>query len=166
MVPYDCDALLPLEERYASLKFRRLSRRIVPRYVDWADAVELVAWMQTLGGVKYAREIMMWPNSSMDYVRRLYEAPEFVEAAAPLLAENQRLVTAEDGFKLLHMISKGRPIPELVRMALAEERHALKLSMRAQAEKHGLDEWQVQYRLRVGRSKPLRDDRLAGLSFG
>lgn len=167
-VPYDCDALLPVEQRFTSTKYRRLSRRVEPQHLTWAEAVELVAWMQFLGGPKYAKGVMQWATKTMDYVQILYEAPELIEEAAPLLAANQAQVTIEDGFRLLSAIKdspkRRAAVPELVRMALNEERHNLKLTAKQQAEKHGLTVDQITYR----RKKPgvVGDDRrLIGLAF-
>lgn len=171
MVPFDCDALLPIEQRFVSQKFRRLSRFIYPRKLDWGDAAELVAFTQFLGGTKYATPIFGWGARSVYNVGKLLTYRELLEDAKPLLDQNLAQVQAEDGFAVLRALQqngwKEGQLPVWVKQALMEEHHQTGITTREQAEKHGLSYNQVSYLRRTSPRGFGRADRsLVGLAFG
>lgn len=169
MIPHACDALLPIEQRYASEKFRTLSRHFEPSRLLWAEAVECVAWTQFLGGPEATLPIMLWRRSQLERVHAMLAEPELIKDAAPLLAENYAQARVEDGFAILRsMQDQGRgkffTLPRPVVMALQEEWHTTGISAAKQGLKHGLTRWQVQW-ARTPRRKRA-DGPLHALAFG
>lgn len=168
MIPHACDALLPIERRYTSDKFRQLSRVFDPARLDWDYAVELVAFMRFLGGAKYARAIMHWPYSMVAVADALMRDPRLVEASEPYYQHNLREAKVEDGFAILRaMQDAGRrkgQLPQIVKMAILEEHHATGISAEKQGLKHGLSRDQIMWVRDPRREKPNRS--LVGLAFG
>lgn len=98
---YTCDALLPRAERYASLKFRRVSRRFRSRRLDYGDAIELAAFLDVVP-VRFARWLFDWDKygiSAAQAIQRHYRdlAEEYAKA-------NHASVRVEDGIDLLRLL--------------------------------------------------------------
>lgn len=126
-VPYSCDALLPTAERFASPKFRRLARSFNPYKLDYAEAVELVAFLDMVP-LAAAKFIFMWEKGlwGIEAARKLVEHPPLIEGAQPLIAANRAVVGLDDGLMVLSAMREGGwrrgSVPEVVTQACQELR--------------------------------------------
>lgn len=126
MLPYSCDALLPIGPRYASQKFRRYARYFRLTRMTWEEACELVAFLHVVPP-RYARFVFHWTDRTYRKVKRLMKRSDLVEAAASWAEENRRAVTVDDGLRILDAMRDGGwrvgMLPVVVRHAVAELRH-------------------------------------------
>lgn len=117
---YHCDALLETNARYASLKFRRFSRWFRPTKLDWADAVELVAFVESIGGAKHARYVFHWGQAGVRAYGRLKR--HVADAAQPYIRANREHFSVDAGLAVLRAMQdggwQGHGLPEIVRKAL------------------------------------------------
>lgn len=120
---YDCDALLPTADRYGSLKFRRVSRWFRPTKLDWEDALELVAFVETIG-FAYARWIFHWHGQAV--VKAYARLKNHVGAEAdPLIRANHAELGPHVGVAVWKaMLDGGWPVskylPPLVRQSVRQ----------------------------------------------
>lgn len=123
---YSCDALLPTAERYASLKFRRYSRWFRPTRFAWDEALELVAFVETIGGVKFAAFVFHWGHAGVKAYERLRK--HMLADAQPYIRANEGSVGLDDGLAVLKAMQDGgwksHGLPKLVKNALASLIHA------------------------------------------
>jgi len=127
-MPWTFDALLDAEHRYSSLKFRRVARQFDPTRMDYGEAVELVGFMKTIDGVKYARWIFGWKAAGVREATRLFEHLDQDEAVANVVAANLAVLERDDGLKCLRAMKDGGwrqgSVPGIVRMAVLDMRDA------------------------------------------
>lgn len=117
---YHCDALLPTAERYASLKFRRFSRWFRPTKLAWDDALELVAFVETIG-LKHARFVFHWHGQAgVKAYARLRQ--HMLDEAQPYISANVASLGLDDGLAVLRAMQDGgwqsHGLPNVVRMAI------------------------------------------------
>lgn len=145
-MPYMCDALLPLEERYASLKYRRLSRSFDPYRQDTADLVEARALLITPGILPiHAYALMRWTYRMNERLKLLEQLDDL---ARPLAQANAMAASVEDGEAMLRTILQNRPewgrtVPMWSTRYLQTMRRR-GASVRALAGHFGVAEWKVQ----------------------
>lgn len=124
LLPYTFDALLPTHERYASDKFRRVAQYFQFRHLDWEDALELVAFVESIG-FKWARYILHWKGSAVcsAYARLRHHVGA---DADPYIRENVEGMGMEAGLAILKAMQDGGwkrgRLPWMVKMALKELR--------------------------------------------
>ena len=124
MLTYHCDALLPQVERYASLKFRRVAQWFFATKMSFDDAVELMAFVRTVGGPRFAGVMLHWkPTAYRSYARLEAHKPllDYVQAAH---RANLETMTPEDGLAVLRVLqecgwTKGA-LPPIVKQSIAE----------------------------------------------
>lgn len=118
---YTCDALLPTAQRYASLKFRRYSRWFKPTKLDYGDALELVSFVEAIGGVRHARWIFHWTGqASVKAYERLKQ--HVLVDAEDYIHANRASIGLDDGLAVLRAMQdggwRGYGLPECVRKAI------------------------------------------------
>lgn len=117
---YDCDALLETNARYASLKFRRFSRWFRPTKLDWGDAIELVAFVESIGGPKHAAYVFHWGQAGVRAYARLRK--HVGDAAQPYIRANRESLSLDDGLAVLRAMQDGgwksHGLPDVVRKAI------------------------------------------------
>lgn len=161
LLPHTFDALLPTPERYSSLRFRRVSRFLQLRLLDWADAVELCAFVETVG-VEYATYIFHWNGQAVVRAyrrlrRHVGDHPDLAKA----IAENETAMGVDAGLAVLQAMRDGGwesgSLPACVRAALKDLRKA-GLNMAQIAERTGLRYDQVRHvaGYRSGRGKAVQ----------
>jgi len=127
-MPWTFDALLPEDQRYTSLKFRRVAHRFDAHRLDYADAAELCAFVLTIGGPKYARWIFRWKAKGLREIDRLLAHLANDRAVACMVEENHAALVRDDGLKCLSAMKDGGwhrgSVPGIVRMALLDMRDA------------------------------------------
>jgi hypothetical protein len=152
-VPYDCDALLPAAERYTSMKFRRVAPLLWLDKLDWGDALELAAFVETVG-LRRAKWIFHWPGGAVRAMRQLAE--HMKDHIGPYVEANMADVTRDDGLKCLRAMQDGGwtygSLPPLVRLALLDMRDE-GLSMPKIARATGLTPDQVNNCVNTGRGR-------------
>jgi hypothetical protein len=120
-----CDALLPTHERYSSLKFRRYSRWFRPTKLSWDEALELVTFVESIGGVKFAAYVFHWGHAGVRAYIRL--ARHVGDDAQPYIRDNLASTSVDDGLAVLQAMRDGgwvsHGLPKLVRHALASLKH-------------------------------------------
>lgn len=123
-VNFSCDAMLSTSERYASHKFRRVSRWFSG---DEDDALELVAFL-ALVPIKNARWIFHWSAHGVALAKGLVDQYGSDDRVLFMVRENGLRVGYADGLHLYHAMVdggwKGGGLPRVVVMAF---RHALKV---------------------------------------
>lgn len=98
---YQCDALLPIEARYTSWKFRRLSRWFDPYRQEKALLLELTIMALTPGfRVQHLYPMFHWEGNAQHLVNHLI-IPEYRDEAMQYTAENARSITEQDGHDML-----------------------------------------------------------------
>jgi hypothetical protein len=113
------DGLLPQAERYASGKYRRLSRAIRVPDMDYGDALELAAFMGVVGH-EAASYVFQWNKRTANDVLRLVDWDE----AREYISANLASVEEGDGLSLLRAMREGGwkrradRLPELIRQDL------------------------------------------------
>lgn len=116
---YHCDALLPTQARYASLKFRRYSRWFRPTRLDYGDALELVAFVETIGR-KHAAYVFQWGRAGVNAYARL--ARHMAADAQPYIRANQASVGLDDGLAVLRAMQDGGwtrgALPRITKMSI------------------------------------------------
>lgn len=158
MLSYHCDALLPTAERYASAKFRRFAQRIELRTLDWGDLIELVAFVESIGGVKYARYIFHWKGQAV--VRAYRRIKRHVgDEAQPAIRANLEQMGVDVGLAVLRAMQDGgwtgqRWCP-IVKMALKDLRKR-GLTLADIAKVTGLSREQVKTAVDARRKTALR----------
>jgi hypothetical protein len=167
LLPYHCDALLPQAERYASLKFRRLAQRIEIKLLTWEDLIELIAFVESIGGVKYARYIFMWKGRAV--VRAYRRLKKYVgDAADAAVAANQSHMGVDVGLAVLTAMLEGgwkgkRTLPPVVKMSLKALRKQGN-TISAISKATGLSREQVKTACDVRRKDGARSERAAAYS--
>lgn len=126
-MPWTFDALLPTAERYASLKFRRVAPSFDATRLDYAEAVELVAFVRTVGMTTAAR-IFHWGIAGRREADRLLKHLSSEQDVALAVDENRAAYTRAEGLRVLEIMKengweKGH-VPEIVRFALLDMRDA------------------------------------------
>ena len=144
-MPWTFDALLPAEQRYSSLKFRRVARRFDPTRLDYADAAELVAFVRTVD-LKHARWMFHWAGAGVREMDRLLKHLSADANVERMVQENHDRTTRADGLAMLKAMRDGGwrqgSVPPGLRMALLDMRDA-GLSQPKIAEMTGLTHDQV-----------------------
>lgn len=143
---YTCDALLPTAERYASLKFRRYARWFRPTKLDYGDALELVSFVEAIGGVRHARWIFHWTGQAP--VKAYQRLKQHVLAdVEDYIHANQASIGLDDGLAVLRAMQdggwRGYGLPDCVKksiQSLLEHHSAAEI-----AERLGLTNEQVVY---------------------
>jgi len=120
------DALLPADKRYTSLKFRRVARRFDATRLGFDDAAELVAFVETVDGVRHARRIFQWGVvGEAEAVRLVTHMKQFPQIAT-MVQENHEGLTRAEGLAVLGAMQDGGwrhgSVPAVVRMALLDLR--------------------------------------------
>ena len=140
---YHCDALLDTPARYASLKFRRYSRWFRPTRLGWDDAVELVAFVETIGP-KAAAFVFHWSKSGVKAYARL--ARHMVPQIQDAIDANAGSLAVQDGLDVLKAMFDGgyvsHGLPKIVKQALSTL-HADGMSYAAIGRHTGLSIYQV-----------------------
>lgn len=166
---YACDALLPPDQRYASLKFRRYSRWFRPTKLDWWDALELVVFVETITP-KAAQFVFHWGHAGVRAYDRLARHVLRDSQAQDLLLENQASVSVDDGLAVLRAMQdggwQGYGLPKIVRDALREIHHNRGVSMASIAHETGLTFAQVRYAIADVSSVGDRAISYGSLGFG
>lgn len=139
------DALLPVEQRYTSLKFRRVARRFDATRLDYADAAELVAFVTTVD-LKHAQWMFHWRAAGLREVERLLKHLSGSADIERMVQENNEGITRADGLGALAAMQDGGwtrgSVPPVVRMALLDMRDE-GISQREIGERLGLTHDQV-----------------------
>ena len=153
-IPYHFDALLPTAKRYASPKFRRVAWKFSFKNLDWYDALELVAFVETIG-LRHARYILHWRGLASI---RAYQKLRFhigTDADEYILL-NQQAMGVDEGLAILRAMLDGGwkrgKLPRYVGDALRDLRKAGN-SRVAIAKATGLTQDQVSYQITRGRKK-------------
>lgn len=119
-------ALLPTEQRYTNLKFRRVARKFHATRLDYADAAELVAFVLTVGGVARAKYLFHWTAWAEGQAKLLVDHLGDDPGVATMRAENEAGTTREDGLKCLSAMRDGGwrkgLVPPCVRLAVLDMR--------------------------------------------
>jgi hypothetical protein len=136
----NCDVTLPEGERYASPKFRRLSRRFYAAMLTPDEQLELAAFLKVVP-VRWSRFIFQWDRTGIWQTSKLPEPPPaYVDAV-------RASVDVEDGVRVLQAMLAGGwkqgQLPWICRMAVLALRDK-KLSFSEISEITGLSYWQVQ----------------------
>lgn len=157
MIPYHCDALLDPAQRYASLRYRRVAQRIELRLLTWADAAELVGFVETIG-LRHARYILRWRGQAV--VRAYRRLRKHIgDAAHPYIQANQSEMGVDTGLAVLRAMQDGGwthgRLPWVVKMALKELRKSNTIA--AIARETGLSREQVKTACDVRRDGRLRE---------
>lgn len=122
-MPWTCDALLDEPRRYASRKFRLFAERFDPTRLDYADALELVAFLGVVQ-VEHARWIFRWKKFGIAQAERL--RAHLADDAREYIDQNWAAVTPADGLACLRAMQDGGwkrgTVPPIVRMALQNMR--------------------------------------------
>lgn len=107
-MPFMCDALLPQQERYASLKYRHARLIRDPYRYTRAELVEIRALQLTPGMTRECIDILMrWPRDVQNYMLDPLTALD--AEAAPLAEQNYLQATFEDGHAMFKAILEHRP---------------------------------------------------------
>ena len=107
MMPYMCDSLLPAEERFASMKYRRLSRWFDPYKQLPDELIELRAMLLTPGLLRpHVFALMNWNRGMAPYLKVL---DQLDDQALPLAQENAKGVDEADGEAMLKTILGNFP---------------------------------------------------------
>lgn len=120
------DALLPADKRYTSLKFRRVAPKLFVNRLDFDDAAELVAFVETVG-MKPARWIFHWEPFDLAKVKKLVEHMLQFPVVTAMIEENRLApVTREQGLAVLQAMRDGgwkqSNYPPIVRLAALDMR--------------------------------------------
>lgn len=99
---YDCDALLAAPERYASQRFRR-ARAFV---LDRADAIELVSFVESIGGILFAKRIFHWTGHAQVLAYEELRS-HFVREAQPYIRVNHAQMGVDQGLAVLQAMRDG-----------------------------------------------------------
>lgn len=125
MMPFMCDALLPTEQRYASTKYRRLSKWFNPYRQERGDLVEVRAMLLTPGVDKtHVKAMMRWSPAMMGNLKVL---DELDDEARPLAQANAEAAGLDDGEAMIRAILDadpewGRYMPHWSQLALTARR--------------------------------------------
>lgn len=126
-MPWTFDALLPADKRYTSLKFRRAGRQFDASRLDYADAAELCAFVETID-LKHARWIFQWRGAGVREMDRLLKHLSADPTVGRMVHDNHEAVTRSDGLAVLQAMKDGGwrqgSVPGVVRMALLDMRDA------------------------------------------
>jgi len=107
MMPYMCDSLLDTEARYASMKYRRLSRWFDPYTLTADELIEARALVLTPGfRIEHVRALMMWKRS---FVPTLDLLSAYDDEAKPLAEANALGVDQADGEAVIRAILGNFP---------------------------------------------------------
>lgn len=121
MIPWTCDALLDIEERHASAKFRRFRGVFDAERVAYDDAAELVAFLHAVPP-HAARQIFGWGQVGVREANRLLKHLSGSDDVVAMVEQNALALTKEDGLKCLRAMQEGGwtngPLPPMVRMSL------------------------------------------------
>lgn len=167
MLPYHVDALQAPPKRYASARFRRVARVIRTDLLDYSDVVELVAFVESVGGFRYARWIFHWGYGQAHVYAALREhAGRVGEDCA---RDNLAAFGVDEGLAVLHAMQEGGwrhgSVPWCVQMALKELRKRGK-TLQSIADATGLTFTQVQRMTgRSRRSKSRENAAFAALAL-
>lgn len=166
-LPYHCDALLPTAERYASLKFRRYAQRIELRLLTWDDACELVAFVESIGGVKYARYIFHWKGLAV--VRAYGRIRKHVGDVQHLIQANQNAFGTDVGLAVLASMRDGGwtrgKLPWIARTALKDLRkRGVKIADIAKVTGLSREQVKTACEVRSGKAKARRAAAFASLA--
>lgn len=127
-MPWSCGALLPAEQRYTSHKFRRFARRFDATRLGFDDAAELVAFVETVDGVRHARRIFQWGVVGEAEAGRLVTHMKQFPQIDTMVRENHEALTRAAGLAVLGAMQDGGwrhgSVPAVVRMALLDMRDA------------------------------------------
>lgn len=100
---YDCDALKPTAQRYASQRYRRAHSLF---FHDWDEAVELVAFVESIGGVLFAKRIFQWTGHA--YVQAYADIrAQVLDAAQPYIRANRAEFGVDHGLAVLGAMRDG-----------------------------------------------------------
>lgn len=117
------DALLPAEQRFSSLKFRRVARRFDATRLDYADACELVAFTRTIGA-RNAQWIFHWRGAGVRECDRLLKHLSGSADVDRMVAENMAVPTRADGLAVLRAMQDGGwtrgGVPPCVRLSVLD----------------------------------------------
>lgn len=124
---FDCDVLLPTAARYTSTKYRRVSRWFDPYHLDWDDALELVAFVETVGDYA-ARFALQWDGPAVVEAYHLLRA-HIGDRAEALIQHNLQLWSFHESLALWKALRDGnfpknKRVPPLVADAIRGMRHA------------------------------------------
>lgn len=161
------DALLPPEQRFTSLRFRRVSRHFQAGRLDWGEAAELCAFVLTVG-LNAAQKIFHWNAYGRFEMRRLLAHMGEHPDVLAMVEDNHASVRREDGLKCLSAMRDGGwkagPVPRCVRLALLDMRDA-GMTQREIGEQTGLTRDQVAH-MTTGRRPRAVGLGVAGLVAG
>ena len=165
MIPWDCDAIKPLNERSASQKFRRVRRWFEPTRLEYGEACELVAFVD-LVPIKTAKWIFDWYQVPMRRnVQLLVDHLRDDETVRAMITDNMAHWERADGLAVLRAMQEGGwtkgTVPPIVRAALLDL-HDAGMSRSQVAESVGLTLDQVRVAMHGQRTAPARVG-LAGL---
>lgn len=118
-MPFTCDALLPLADRYASERFRRVAQHFNPARIDYGTALELIAFVETVG-LHWAKRILHWRSRGLRDYATLKD--HIGSDAEPYIDHNRSCIDEADGLAVLVALRdmgwrKG-PLPEMVKDAV------------------------------------------------
>lgn len=122
MIPYHMGALLPIEQRYTNLAFRRVARRFSPKRLDYDDARVLAAFL-ALVPPRFARFIFHWDKIAVSHAKIIQR--EFTDER--LVRANWEAVDMETAIAILQAMKDGGwksgPLPDIVKSAVREAKH-------------------------------------------
>lgn len=165
-MPYHCGALLPTEQRYTNLQFRRLSRYFRVASVDYDDAICLAAFLRVVPP-QFASWIFHWtPYTAKKAHALLYY---YREPSREYARANFSELSVEDGLRVLQAMQDGGwtrgPLPKVVKRAL-KELHHLGRSVPALAKDVGLSVDQVKHAIWGARGKMKQESVRATAALG
>lgn len=166
-MPYHCGALLPTEQRYTNLQFRRVSRFFRNRDLDYDDAMCLAAFLRVVP-VEFSSWVFHWNKYTVRQAHKLLW--HYREPSREMARENFANMTIEDGLMVLSAMQdagweKGK-LPAMSKRAL-KELHHLGRSVPELARDVGLSVDQVKNAIWGPRGKKMPSDKaIAALSLG
>jgi len=127
VIPWACDALLPVAERHASLKFRRFFKRFDATRIDYESACELVAFLDMVP-MFWSCRIWHWTAIGKREVQRLVDHLRDSEDVARMVRENQLALDRETGVAILRALldngwERGK-VPDACARAMLDMRAA------------------------------------------
>lgn len=158
MLPYACDADLPIAQRYASMKFRLVARNFRLRKVPYEVACELVAFLHIVP-LRYAKWIFQWNARTIRRAQVIWDRADVQEDArrSGMIEANLRAATADTGLAILKAMQEGGwakgHLPPIVMMAIAELNH------------RGVSAAVLARELQIHPSRVWRAKKVAGLRF-
>lgn len=142
-IPHHLGVLLPIEQRYTNIQFRRFARRFRSRRLDYDDAQELAAFLAVCPRKSCARWIFRWDKYSQTAAKAVEK--HYRDAARESIEANISSFGITDAVGLLRAMRdsgwKSGPWPPFIKRAVLQLAH--ERGVRAAADGFGLGVDQV-----------------------